>query len=241
MIHIVPSILVKDGKCALIKNDSADQYTFLKEKPLDLALKFEDHGIKKIQLIDLDGVITDTVKNLHTLSDISAFTTLEIAFGGGVNTDAEIRLAFEYGAHQVSCSTLPSREKELFGAWLVSYGRNKLILGVDAIDQKVNIYGESRKQAKEDVLDYIDYFYQFSVLYIKCNTLSGDESSVGPNFDLYNKINNRFPDLKLIASGDIRSIDDLVRLQEQGIYAAVLGNALYDGSISFEELKKFTL
>jgi phosphoribosylformimino-5-aminoimidazole carboxamide ribotide isomerase len=241
MIHIIPSIFVKEGKCAVIKDANNDSYTLLKESPLDLALKFEDHGIKKVQLIDLDGVETDTVKNLNSLSEISRFTNLEVEFGGGVNTDDEIRLAFEYGANQVSCSTLPSRQKELFGAWIVTYGRNKLILSVDTVDDKVNIYGETRNQATEDVLQYIDYFYHFSILYVKCTDLNSLGGANGPTFDLYNKIKNRFPDLKLIASGGIRNIDDIRLLQEQGMYAAVFGKAFYDGRITFDDLKKFTL
>ena len=239
MIHIIPSILVKDGKCAVLTDDTSDKYTLLKESPLDLALKYEEHGIKKIQLFDLDGELTDTIKNIDALGEISSFTNLEIAFGGGVNSDAEIRLAFEYGANQVSCTTLPSLQKELFGAWLITYGRNKLILGVNSVDHKVNIYGETRKQAKEDVLDYIDFFYHYSVLYVKCTTLRHESDLQGPNFDLYNKINNRFPDLKLIASGGIRHVEDIKKLQEQGIFAVVLGNALNDGRISIEEIKKF--
>lgn len=241
MIHIIPSIFVKDGKCIAISENHSCKYSFLKDSPLDLALQFQDVGIKKVQLIDLDGVETDIVKNLHCLSDISSLTKLEVSFGGGVNTDDEIRLAFDYGANKVICSTLRTNEKELFGSWIFTYGRDKIILSVDTVGNKVNAFGESHLDAKQDVLDYIDYFNHFGILYVKCTELTAIESATGPTYDLYNKVKNRFPNLKLIASGGVRTIDDIKRLQEQGLYAVVFGKAFYEGKITLEEIKKLNL
>ena len=241
MLHIIPSIFVKNGKCTAMNSGLNNKYTFLGDTPLDLALKFQDCGIKKLQLIDLDGVETDMIKNLPALHDLSSLTKLEILFGGGVNTDEEMKLAFDYGASQVICSTLPSNEKEFFGSWILNHGRDKVILNIDVIDNKVNVYGGAALQAKEEVLSYMEYFYHCSALFVKCTELSTLDGSSGPAYDLYNKIKNRFPDLKLVASGGVRNIEDIKRLQEQGMYAIVFGKAFYDGGITLDDLKKLNL
>ena len=131
MIQIIPSISIINGKLTRLKKGDYKSETVYKDSPIDIAKQFEEYGIKKIHIVDLDGAFKGQIVNYHILSAISAYTDLDIDFGGGVSTDGEISKAYESGATSITASSVAVNNKELFASWLMSYGREKVTLGAD--------------------------------------------------------------------------------------------------------------
>jgi phosphoribosylformimino-5-aminoimidazole carboxamide ribotide isomerase len=238
MIQIIPAISVMGNKVARINHCDIGNYTIYEEHPLDMAIRFQDHGIKRIHLIDLEGAQAGRVKNTAVLEMIAGYTDLTIDFGGGITDDDDIRIAFENGASMIHAATTAAKNMELFSSWIISYGRNKIMLSADAVNGKISTRGWSKSTAI-DLMEIIEYYHNQSILYVKCTDISRDGKLSGPSFDLYKKILNKFPDLKLIASGGIQSVEDIEKLQDLGLHGVIFAKAFYEDKIKLKDLEKF--
>lgn len=238
MIQIIPSIWIREGRCVRVKQGDFSKEEVYEESPLDLARKFEDHGIKIIHLVDLDGARRGSPVNYHTLENIAGHTSLKIDFAGGVNTDGDISKAFEYGAKYVTAATVAVKNPEQFSSWIISYGRERLTLGADALNGRIAIRGWQKK-TPIDLFKHIDYFYSRGLKYVKTTDISKDGQLEGPSFELYEEIIRRFPDIQLLASGGVRSTEDIDRLHELGVYSVIFGKALMEEKIKLSDLKKY--
>lgn len=239
MIQIIPAISFIGNKVARMNNCNLQDLVSYPDNPLDLALRFQDAGVKRLHLIDLEGAQKGRVVNVHVLEMIRGFTNMTLEFGGGITDDDDIRLAFENGADMIHAATVAATHRELFSQWIISYGRNKIILSVDTINGKVATKGWSKTSAL-DMMELIEYYHTQSVLYVKCTDIARDGQLSGPPVDLYKEILQKFPDLKLIASGGVRSVEDIDRLQDIGVYGVIFAKAFYEGRISIEDLKKYS-
>lgn len=238
MIRIVPSMAIRDGKVVKTIGGNVDEVKVYDTNPLDLAMKFEDHGIQRLHLIDLDGAKKRKIVNYDLLETLSGYTKLEIDFSGGVTTDVDIRTAFECGASYVTVATVAVHEKEKFTSWIVSYGNNKIILAADAKDGIVYTKGW-KSQTGIDLIEHIEYYYERGVRRVKSTEIARDGSLQGPALELYEGLLKRFPDLMILASGGVRSVEDIEALEKIGVRAVLIGKSLYEGKIKLEELKRF--
>jgi len=238
MIQIIPSIWIREGRCVRVKQGDFSQEKIYEESPLDLARRFEDHGIKIIHLVDLDGARRGSPVNYYTLEAIAGHTSLKIDFAGGIQTDGDISKAFEYGAKYITAATVAVRNPELFASWIISYGRERMTLGADSIDGKIAIKGW-QKQTPIDIFKHIEYFYNRGLKYVKTTDIARDGLLEGPSFELYGKMMEQFPDIQLLASGGVRSIEDIDRLNDMGVYSVIFGKALMEERIKLEDLKKY--
>lgn len=238
MIQIIPAISLVGHKIARVNHCDLNDLTMYDEKPLDIAMKLEDNGIKRVHLIDLKGAGSGRVTNTEVLEMISGYTNLTIDFGGGITDDDDVRLAFEHGASTVHVATLAARDREMFSSWIISFGRNKIILSTDTINGKISTRGWNTK-TDIDMMEMLEYYHNHGIQYVKCTDIVKDGQLAGPSFDLYKKILNKFPDLKLFASGGIRSVDDIDKLQDLGVYGVIFAKAFYEGKIELKSLQKF--
>ncbi len=236
MIQIIPSISVINGKVTRLKQGDYKSETVYKDSPVDVARRFEEIGIKKIHIVDLDGSFKGSPVNYHVLEAIAGYTSLDIDFSGGISTDGDISKAYEYGASSITASSVAINNKKLFASWLVSYGREKITLGADALDGKISIRGW-QKSTDINLIDHIDYYYMRGVKYVKSTDIAKDGIQEGPNFDMYKEIIGKFKGINLMASGGVRSVDDIKRLDEIGVSAVMFGRAYYEGNLSLKDLK----
>lgn len=235
-MKIVPSISVIKGKTIRLTKGDFNSEKSYDVSPLEVAKNFEDAGIERIHLIDLEGAKKGSPVNYPILETIAGYTNLRINFAGGIHTDGDISKSFEYGATSVTSATIAVYNKELFTSWLMSYGRSKIALGADSLNGLIRI-GGWQKETKIDLFDHISYFYERGLQYLKTTDISKDGALEGPAFDLYRKIMEKFPDIKVFASGGIRNIDDIKKLRDQGIYGVIFGKAYYEGKITLKELE----
>lgn len=236
MIQIIPSISVINGKVTRLKQGDYRSETVYKDSPVDVARRFEEVGIKKIHIVDLDGSLKGSPVNYHVLEAIAGYTGLDIDFSGGISTDGDISKCYEYGASSITASSVAINNKKLFASWLVSYGREKITLGADALDGKINIKGW-QKSTDTDLIDHIDYYYMRGIKYVKSTDIAKDGIQEGPNLNMYKQIVDKFKGINLIASGGVRSVDDIKRLEEIGVSAVMFGRAYYEGNLTLKDLK----
>lgn len=239
-MRIIPAIDIINGKCVrLSKGDYATEIVY-NENPLEVAKMFEAHGIKYLHLVDLDGAKASHIVNHKVLENIASNTNLSIDFGGGLKSDDDLRIAFESGANQITGGSIAVKNPDIFKSWLQKYGADKIILGADALDEKVAVSGWLEESDKE-LLPFIQNYVKEGVSYVICTDISKDGMLQGPSFDLYQKILKETLNIKLIASGGISAYDELPRLAEMGCEGTIVGKAIYEHRISMKQIENFIL
>jgi len=235
-MRIIPAIDIISGQCVrLTQGDYATQKIYSKN-PVDVAKAFEDHGIRYLHLVDLDGAKSKHIVNHNILEQIATQTQLKVDFGGGIKSDADVKIAFECGASQITAGSVALENSDLFLKWLNTFGQDKIILGADAKNRKIATQGWL-SDSNQDVLEFISGFEKQGVRHVVCTDISKDGMLEGPSFDLYAEILEK-TNIQLIASGGVSKIDDVIQLKTLGCEAVIIGKAIYEGRISFKELEK---
>lgn len=241
MIQVIPSIAIRKGRVVRMRKGDPSSEKAYDENPLDLAKRFEDHGIEVVHLVDLDGAERGAPVNYHIIEQISAYTDLKIDFTGGISTDGDISKAYEAGADYITASSIAVTNPELFTSWIVSFGREKITLGADVTDVKsMNLLFRGWQRKSELTLfEHLEYFHERGLKYVKSTDVSRDGVLEGPNFEFYQNIRDRFPELCVLASGGIRGVDDIKRLNEMGVFGVIFGKAYYEGVLKLKDLEQF--
>ena len=238
MIELVPAIDIIDGKCVRLSQGDYDTQKVYNENPLEVAKEFEANGIRRLHVVDLDGAKSSHIVNYKVLDQLAGHTSLTIDFGGGIKTDEDLTIAFEYGAQMVTLGSIAVKNPDLFKSWLHKYGAERIILGADVKDNRISVNGW-KEESQQELLPFLDGYTQEGIRKVLCTDISRDGMLQGPSIDLYKQIMGQFPDMHLIASGGVSGLDDIIRLDEAGIPAVVFGKALYEGRITLKDLKRF--
>ena len=239
-MRIIPAIDIIEGKCVRLSKGDYNTKKIYNENPLEIAKEFEAHGIEHLHLVDLDGAKSHHIVNHKVLEQIAVKTNLKIDFGGGLKRDEDLKIAFESGANQVTGGSIAVKDKDTFLAWLERYGADKIILGADAMNEKVAVSGWL-EESKENLVPFIQSYQKKGISYVICTDISKDGMLEGPSFKLYQKILNEVPDLNLIASGGISTFDELPKLAEIGCEGTIIGKAIYENRISLKQLEGYIL
>ena len=234
MIELIPAIDIINGICVRLTKGDYDQKTAY-GKPLEMAQEFERIGFKRLHMVDLDGAKSKHIVNDKVLSEVASQTNLEIDFGGGIKTHTDIEKAFNAGAKMVTIGSIAVTEPRLFTWWLQKYGPDRIILGADVRDGKISINGW-KEDSTENLLPFLKRYIDAGVRNVLCTEISKDGTLTGPAFELYSEVMKTYPDLNLIASGGVSSIEDIKALDAIGVTAVVFGKAIYEGKINLQEL-----
>lgn len=238
MIEIIPAIDLIDGKCVRLSQGDYQQKTVYNENPLEVAKMFEDAGIRRLHLVDLDGAKAHHIVNHKVLETIASKTNLVIDFGGGLKSDDDLRIAFECGAKMVTGGSIAVRNPEIFSNWISRFGAEKIILGADVKDEKIAV-GGWLETTDIELIPFIESYRDQGISKVICTDISKDGMLQGPAIDLYRKMMAELPGLYLIASGGVSSINDIEQLEAAGIPAVITGKAIYEGKFKLMELHKF--
>ena len=238
MIELIPAIDIIDGKCVRLSQGDYNTQKVYNESPLEVAKEFEANGIRRLHVVDLDGAKSSHIVNYKVLDQLAGHTSLTIDFGGGIKTDEDLTIAFEYGAQMVTLGSIAVKNPDLFKSWLHKFGAEKIILGADVKDNRISVTGW-KEESQQELLPFLDGYTQEGIRKVLCTDISRDGMLQGPSIDLYKQIMGQFPDMHLIASGGVSGLDDIIRLDEAGIPAVVFGKALYEGRITLKDLKRF--
>lgn len=239
-MRIIPAIDIIEGKCVRLSKGDYDTKKIYNENPLEIAKSFEAHGIQYLHLVDLDGAKSSRIVNYKVLEQIASKTNLKIDFGGGLKSDADLKIAFESGANQITGGSIAIKQPEVFKNWIKQYGADKIILGADAMNEKVVISGWL-EESKEEVIPFIQNYQNEGIQYVISTDISKDGMLEGPSFELYQRILEQTKDVKLIASGGISTFDELPKLAELGCEGTIIGKAIYEGRITLKQLENYII
>jgi len=237
-MDIIPAIDLIDGKCVRLSQGDYDRKTIYNENPLEVAKAFEDHGITRLHLVDLDGAKAHHIVNHRVLENISTHTSLIIDFGGGLKSDEDLRIAFECGAQMITGGSIAVKSPDIFESWIQKFGADKIILGADVKEEKIAVTGWT-EETKLELLPFLENYKNKGIQKVICTDISKDGMLQGPSTELYQKILTAFPDLYLVASGGVSSMADLEALSEAGLPAVIFGKAIYEGRIALKDLQYF--
>ncbi|MCQ2066296.1 MAG: 1-(5-phosphoribosyl)-5-[(5-phosphoribosylamino)methylideneamino]imidazole-4-carboxamide isomerase [Bacteroidaceae bacterium] len=232
---VVPAIDILGGKCVRLTKGDYSTGKVYSEDPLEVALGFQECGIRRLHLVDLDGAGGDHIANRSVLGRICRETSLSVDFGGGIKSDGDIDAAFGYGASMVTVGSAAALDPDSAARWIGRYGTDRIILGADARNGRVATNGW-KNDGGWDLYDFIAHYHELGIRRVICTDINLDGTLQGPATELYRSLLARFPDLLLTASGGVSSVEDLKVLAEAGLDAAIVGKAYYEGRITIQEM-----
>ncbi|MBP9986884.1 MAG: 1-(5-phosphoribosyl)-5-[(5-phosphoribosylamino)methylideneamino]imidazole-4-carboxamide isomerase [Bacteroidales bacterium] len=236
MIQIIPAIDIIEGRCVRLSQGDYSRSRCYDAQPLDMALRYEETGIRRLHLVDLDGAKAGGPQNLKVLEQIASRTSLEVELGGGIKSTDALRAVFEYGATYAICGSVAVKQPELFNEWLMAFGPEKIILGADLRNGRVSVNGwlEDVDMTIDDLIGLFP-----SVSQIICTDISKDGMLRGPAFDLYTDLQGRWPAIDFTVSGGISSMSDIERLDDAGLRRVIVGKAIYENRITLKQLREW--
>ncbi|MDR1172208.1 MAG: 1-(5-phosphoribosyl)-5-[(5-phosphoribosylamino)methylideneamino]imidazole-4-carboxamide isomerase [Bacteroidales bacterium] len=237
-MDIIPAIDLMDGKCVRLTQGDYARKKVYNENPLEVAKSFEAAGIRRLHLVDLDGAKAQHIVNYRVLHSIATQTSLEVDFGGGLKTGADLRIAFDNGASMVTGGSIAVKDPGTFMQWIADYGPERIILGADARDGMIAVSGWT-ETASLELAAFIAGYRAKGITRVICTDIGRDGMMQGPAVELYRSLLEQFPALYLVASGGVSCMEDMVALQKAGLPAVITGKAIYEGKIGLKELGKF--
>ena len=235
MIELIPAIDIINGQCVRLTKGDYDQKTVYHDSPAEVAHEFEEIGFRRLHVVDLDGAKSKHIVNSSVLRHITTATSMQVDFGGGIKSDEDIETAFANGAAMVTVGSIAVTQPDLFFSWLEKYGAERMILGADVRHWKICINGW-KEDSSEELLPFLQKYIDAGVRNVLCTEISKDGTLQGPAIELYSQVMEAYPQLHLIASGGVSSMEDIQALDKAGIPAVVFGKAIYEGKINLREL-----
>ena len=235
-MEIIPAIDLINGQCVRLTEGDFAQQTTYDADPVAVAQRFEQQGVKRLHLVDLDGARAKRPVNLPVLERIASSTTLVIDYGGGLQSEQAVRQAFAAGAAQVTAGSIAVREPAVVGGWIQSFGADRIIVGADFRDHRIaiNAWAEQSERTLEEFLAY--YLTAGATTFI-CTDVSKDGKLQGPALATYQTLRQAFPQAQLIASGGVTTLADVAALAEIGMHGAIIGKAIYEATVTLAELQ----
>ena len=239
MITIVPAIDILEGKCVrLTRGDYASSVVY--GDPLDMALRFEDHGMTRLHMVDLDGAREQRVVNYRVVEKVAGKTGLIVDAGGGIRSHEDVRILFESGVRMITGGSMAVRHREVFLEWLEQYGPDRIILGADFREDRIAIAGWS-EETDAGLMEFIGTYEALGIRKVICTDIDRDGMLEGPATERYREIRGKHPSLFIVASGGISRMEDIVALEEEAIDEVIVGKAIYEERIGLRELESFIL
>lgn len=247
-MRIIPAIDIIGGKCVRLTKGDYNTKKIYNENPLEVAKEFEDSGIEYLHLVDLDGAKASHVVNYRVLELLASKTKLKIDFGGGLKSDDDLHVAFNSGARQITGGSIAVKNSDTFTGWLDTYGSEKIILGADCYPTETGgtiAVSGWQERSNQEVIPFVKSYQKKGIRYVVCTDISKDGMLEGPSLTLYKNMleactnSSARQSIKLIASGGVSNIDDIIALKELGCEGVIIGKALYENKIQLKDLERY--
>lgn len=236
-MKIIPAIDIIDGKCVRLTQGDYTQKKVYNENPLEVALSFEEAGIRYLHLVDLDGAKAGKVTNWNVVRTLAGQTSLSIDFGGGIKTGDEIQRLLDLGVKQVNLGSIAVKNRKQVEEWLARFGAQYIILSADVKDELIAINGW-QESASVSIHQFLTDYKASGIKYVTCTDISTDGMLTGPNVSLYERLLRDHPELTLTASGGVGSLGDLRALSRTGVDGVIVGKAIYEGKVSLSQIRE---
>lgn len=230
----IPAIDLINGTCVRLTKGEFDQSTTYNTDPIEIAKKYEEAGAKQIHIVDLDAA-RGIKSNSEIIVKIAQETNLSVQTGGGIKTESQIEDFFANGIDRLIIGSLAHRDRLLVKSWIHQYGADRIIIGADVRNRKIAVDGWL-STSEEDITNFIQEYLQAGATTFLCTDIQKDGTLEGTSNALYALLMAKFPEIKMIASGGVSSIADLVLLEDMDMYGCVIGKALFEHRIPLNQL-----
>jgi phosphoribosylformimino-5-aminoimidazole carboxamide ribotide isomerase len=230
---IFPAIDLKNGKCVRLEQGDFNKENIFADNPLEIALKWQDQGAQYLHLVDLDGTLTGKSENLILIKKIVTELKIPVQLGGGIRTEEQIKSLLGSGIERVIIGTKALNDEIFMKAMLEKYG-DKVIVSIDAKNGFVATNGWT-EVSNIKALKLALKLKELGLKTLVYTDISKDGMMIGPNFLELEEMNKR-TGLKIIASGGVSTIEDVTKLKSMDLYGAIIGKALYVGSIKLKDV-----
>ncbi len=242
-MKIIPAIDLKDGRCVRLFQGDFDRVTEYSRDPAAVGRRFSALAVADLHIVDLDGARSGTQENREIVAEIARSSGLEVQLGGGIRRSADIADWLQAGVTRCVVGSIAVTEPDRVRGWLADFGAERIVLALDVklgpgSEPILTTHGWTR-EGGVTLWESLDAYSAAGAQHVLCTDVARDGAMQGPNFELYEAIIGRYPDLALQASGGVRHVEDLRRLRDLGVPAAITGRALLDGAISEQEIASF--
>ena len=237
---IIPAIDLMDGKCVRLTQGDYGQKKEYSADPLDMARQYEDYGIRRLHVVDLDGAKAKKPCNLAVLERIAAGTALDVEWGGGIKDADALKSALDAGAGRIICGSIAVDDRTEFTSWLSEFGPSRIILGADVRDGKVATHGWLRDSGLS-LEELMGWYVPCGLSQMICTDISRDGMLQGPDFGFYVALKQAWPSVDVTLSGGVSCMDDLYEASRLGLHSVIVGKAIYEGRISLKDIESWLL
>lgn len=234
-MKIIPAIDIIEGQCVRLSRGDYNQKTTYAATPVEMAKLYEEVGIKRIHVVDLDGAKAGHPCNLESLREIAGSTSLDIEWGGGIKCREHLEAVIDAGADHVIIGSLAVKQPVLMEEWLIEFGGDRIILGADLRDGMVSV-GGWLEDSSFTIDDLLERFLPYGLKEAIVTDISKDGMLQGPSTELYVDLAKRYPIIDFTVSGGISSMEDIKELKNHGLDRVIVGKAIYEGRIKLNEL-----
>lgn len=243
-MYIIPAIDILNGKVVRLREGDYDQVTTYEVTLVEMIEKYQSNGTEFIHIIDLNGAKGD-FSNQKFLFDIIKKTDIKIQYGGGVRSIEKVKELIDAGIHRIIVGTqaitnanfLEELSLEICGK---EKCQDQVVIAIDVLDEVIK-YSGWMESSPIKLMDYVDKCLNLGFFRFLCTDIDKDGKLGGAGVELYKKLMEHSPFIKLIASGGVSSMQDIEELQTIKVESCVVGKAIYEGKISIEEIQAWNL
>jgi len=243
-MYIIPAIDILDKKVVRLREGDYQQVTHYDVTLEEMIEQYKSYGTEMIHIIDLNGAKND-FSNQEYLFEVIRKTDMKIQYGGGVRSIDKVKELIDAGVFRVIVGTqaitnpnfLPELAQEICGKDKCS---DQVIVAIDVLDEVIK-YSGWMESSPIKLMDYVDKCLQLGFFRFLCTDINKDGKLGGAGVELYQKLLDHSPFIKLIASGGVSSMKDIAQLNKIKVESCVVGKAIYEGKISIEEIKDWNL
>jgi len=236
---VIPAIDVRAGQVVRLRQGDYARQTTYADSPLATATRFSAAGARWLHLVDLDAARTGRYTLDALLSAIRTTTPLSIQTGGGVRSGADIERLLRLGAQRVVVGTAAVRAPEAALGWLRTHGAERFTLALDVIESSPGRWSLPvdgwTTPSTADLDEWLARFADAGLRHVLCTDIRRDGMLAGFNLPLYAQLAQRWPQLRLQASGGVRDARDIAAARDAGAGAAILGRAVLEGRLALAE------
>jgi phosphoribosylformimino-5-aminoimidazole carboxamide ribotide isomerase len=234
-VQIIPAIDLYRGRCVRLTKGEFSVRTEYDTAPRELAKRFADAGAELLHVVDLEGAEAGRVMNLPTILELVALRATAIQTGGGIRASAEVGRLLDAGVDRVVLGSVAAESPELVREWALAFGADKFCVAVDLKNGGLAYHGWQTTGGAA-LSDVVPAMTGLGISRFLSTDVGRDGTMNGPNLGLYRDLVKKYPAVEWLASGGVRSNDDLRELSATGVSGAVIGKALLEGTLRLEDV-----
>lgn len=230
---IFPAIDILDGQCVRLIQGDYNQEKIYSDAPAEMAKQWEAKGASYIHIVDLNGAKTGESINKDVINHIAQSLSIPVQVGGGIRSLEAIQGYLENGVSRVIIGTAAITDREFLKEAIRQYG-DRIVVSLDARNGFIATDGWT-DTSDTKALDLVQELEAAGLQTIVYTDIAKDGMLEGPNVKEQREI-HQATTMQVIASGGITTVSDIQALAKEDLYGAIIGKALYDGKLSFENV-----